>query len=144
MGRKPLPFEEGDFAVRSAFRPDGRSLAILHGNGKLQLVHVPGASPLKEFKLAEAASQFAFSPRGDLLACVGRASGAVELLNAETGDVRGPRSPIKKASAVDFSPDGRQLFVGNRDGTATLWRLDALLQPRDSDATEQVTTAAGP
>ncbi|MGH7136124.1 MAG: WD40 repeat domain-containing protein [Pirellulales bacterium] len=81
---------------------------------------------MRQFELAETLLHVEFHPHGDLLAGIGR-SGKVELRDAETGEVRGPRAERPAASTAAFRPDGRQLFLGHHDGTAILWELDALV-----------------
>lgn len=151
---KPVRFSERNnwiffsgLAVFYAFRPDSRALAVAivtmsettgsdgkrqvtFFNPRLQLLDVSSARVLKEFKLSENPQMIAFNPRGDLLVCVGTL-GALELRDAKTGDLRGPRVPMKGATSAAFSGDGKRLFVGKSDGTAELWELDALLNPAE-------------
>ena len=127
------------------FRPDSHALAVPIADytkfvpgelnrtlsaPRLQFVAVPSARILKEFALPDRLLTLAFHPQGDLLVCVAN-SGALELRDSETGEIRGPRSPMNGATSAAFSGDGHRLFVGRRDGTAELWELDALLNTRD-------------
>ncbi|HVA47845.1 MAG TPA: protein kinase [Pirellulales bacterium] len=130
-------------AVVSTFRPDSRALAVVittysrtstrithsDSNPRLQLLDLASARVLKEFTLSRDPNMIAFNPRGDLLACIGR--GALELRDAETGEVRGPRTPMTGVTSAAFSGDGKRLFVGKYDGTAELWELDTLLAPAE-------------
>jgi WD40 repeat protein len=78
------------------------------------------------------------SPDGTLIATVGNSpagwfgeqyAAKINLLNARTGQLLRTLSyPSHQATSVVFSPDGKQLIVGDRDGTIKVWRVDQLLR----------------
>jgi eukaryotic-like serine/threonine-protein kinase len=122
-----------------AFHPDGHALAIADASKKLRIVHVPSGRLLHEFEIPELvrglrglAPTVAFHPFGDVLALTGAAG--LELRDAETGEIRGPRFPLKSASSAAFTPDGSRVFVGGYDKTAQLWELDSLFKVSDKGA----------
>ncbi len=69
----------------------------------------------------------ALSPNGKTVA-TGRADGAVELWDSETGKLMrtllGPAGPGSGVNAIAFSPDGKTLASASDDGTAQLWDVE--------------------
>ena len=93
-----------------AVSPDGRTLALTHGDGTVELVDTRTLAPRASVRATEGfAASVDFSPDGRLLAVTGE-SGLVTLWDAQTmapeGKLRGLRGP---SQALAFSPDGKLL-----------------------------------
>ncbi|MGH7138373.1 MAG: WD40 repeat domain-containing protein, partial [Pirellulales bacterium] len=141
---QPRRFPDHTHVSSLWFRSDSHALAAMiqskstrkDANGKtetilsdprLQILEVPSGRMLKKLTFSEVLKDVAFHPHGNLLACVGD-SNKLELRDAETGEVRGPISPMDAVNSVAFDGDGTLLFVG-KHFSAELWELDALLSP---------------
>lgn len=124
----------GSLPVSVTFSPDGKTLAA--GDFAVRLWDVATGRQTRQLRAPpDGFTQVAFSPGGEILA-VGGGSGAdllrsgiigtgvVDLWNLATG------RPIARLTArsgpvntIGFSPDGKTLATGDRDGTVRLWNL---------------------
>jgi WD40 repeat protein len=110
----------------NAFSPDGKTLLRAEGNADtMRLVDVETGQVVQTFPRSIA---HAFSPDSKTLATVlvFDLSGAVRLWNVETGQA----VPILSGQPVNvtsmaFSPDGKTLATGDRDGVVKLWEVAA-------------------
>jgi WD40 repeat protein len=108
----------GLFHVRSAFSPDGKSVAGLRWGEKLHLWDTAGDKPARELGTAKGHCAFAFSADGKSLALLG--PDGLELWDPATGKQRrsfaAPQSAApqfgrgaQQIFSTAFSPDGRLL-----------------------------------
>ena len=93
-----------------AVSPDGRTLAVTHRNGTVELLDTATLRRQRAFRAIPGfASSAAFSPDGRLLAVTG-AGGRVTLWNPRTGARAGELRGLRADSqALAFSPDGSLL-----------------------------------
>lgn len=116
--------DAGDQAV--AFSPDGTRLAVL-GGSQVRLWELSTCQVLASLDVP-GSQTMALSPRGNLIATGGSpdATGAsVKLWDFSTlAIVREFGGHSQSVSAIAFSPDGRALVSGGRDGLANVWLLD--------------------
>ena len=118
--RKVFDFENGA-AVDLA--DDGR-IAVC-GSHHIEIRSASGEL-IRELHTEERPLDVAWSPDARWIA-VGTVSGAVEVWDANTGELRAHLvGHTQRVAALDFSDDGRWLFSGSWDGTARRWSVDAL------------------
>jgi RNA polymerase sigma factor (sigma-70 family) len=114
------------FASVLAAAPDGKTLATASGG---QVRFLDAASGEIRFTLwglrcGLYLRHLAFSPDGSRLAAAGEVEGGiVQVWEIATGKQTHELS--LDATALEFTPDGRHLVVGQRDGTALVWDLAA-------------------
>ncbi len=118
----------GPAAIRRlAFSPDGRALATINECGRVQIrPTVEGGGMEHDLDVGGFARTACFSPDGRHLV-IGRDEPDVLLCDLD-GERRGrPLGiPVRMASDVWFSPDGRTLAVSSYDsGAIFLWDLEA-------------------
>jgi len=106
-----------DFPVALAFSPDGRTLVVGGGEGRLYRVSVEDGSAQLLDDSSPGVLELAWQPKGALLAVAGQ-DGAVRLFNMEEATPaarvlhRSPRWP----AGVSWRADGRQLaFAAGKD-----------------------------
>jgi WD40 repeat protein/tetratricopeptide (TPR) repeat protein len=105
-------------SVRTAFSPDGRTLAMAHDSGAIILWDVIGGRllDLPQHNELYVAESVAFSPDGKTLA-LGFADGTVALWDMTTRTLQGPlrlsesERPSGFLASLVFSPDGRTLAL---------------------------------
>jgi WD40 repeat protein/DNA-binding SARP family transcriptional activator len=107
-----------------AVSPDGRTLALTHGDGTVELVDTRTLAPRASVRATEGfAASVDFSPDGRLLAVTGE-SGLVTLWDARAlapeGKLRGLRGP---SQALAFSPDGKLLAAAESQDGSGPYRL---------------------
>lgn len=111
-----------DYVVGCAWSPDGKSLAVTGGEGKVALAR-PGADSLAIEVIGEhllGTIALAWQPRGSLFATAGQ-DGAVVIWDGETGKTLKRWKPAPAATqALAFSPDG-QLLASAAGKVVTLW-----------------------
>jgi WD40 repeat protein len=113
----PLPTQKfPEMAGGLCFTPDGKTLAVSRGNGRVHLIDVPtrkvrhtvGGSRSEIYGLA-------FSPDGKMLA-LGTLNPGVQLWDTATGRlVRGIDAHKGFVNAVAFTPDGKAIASGSWD-----------------------------
>jgi RNA polymerase sigma factor (sigma-70 family) len=150
--------------VGAAFSPDGRSLALDHGDGQIQLVEMATGKYRKVFGTpyinrakpkevsgmtwssttlwnGEAASStVAFSPDGRLLAHADQQELKVwEVITGET--LAKFKGHTGKLTAVAYAPDGATIASASQDTTGLIWNVRSLsskadmpTSPLDADA----------
>jgi WD40 repeat protein len=108
-----------------AFRPDGKVLACVKGNGSILLWDVAARAELRPLSCPDrAVTQVAFSPEGTLVASAGQnQGGVVRVWKVATGQLRFTFRPAGALAAwcVAFSPDGKTLAAGLESGEVCLW-----------------------
>ena len=108
-----------------AWSPDGKALAIALLNHVVGLIDAQTLKTLwmlKEDPALKTIDSIAFSPDGGTLAVAGAGQTSVVLRDL----LKGANYPLvtgqfESTTSVVFSPDGRRLALGNRDGTIELW-----------------------
>ena len=115
--------------------PDGRTLAIAGGEGRVELWDVSTRKELREFEDPAAASAddpalatVRFSPDGSILAAGGQEANHVTVWNAATGRVLGRPMAVKPpgsggAQSISFSPDSRRIAVPGSAGKVGIWAV---------------------
>lgn len=125
-----------------AFAPDGTRISATTTSGDL-FVWPTDAPQAPSFQaLDSVASAIAYSPNGQFLA-VGRADGAVDLLDGMTNDlIVTYTGHLGTVNAVSFSPDNRLLASAAADGTVRLWdtQADASIATLDVNRGQAVTS----
>jgi WD40 repeat protein/class 3 adenylate cyclase len=115
------------------FSPDGRTLVIAGGEGRVELWDVSTRNKLRELSdpaaTAEepALSVVRYSPDGSVIAAGAKATNHVTLWNAATGRVIGrpitTNPPGSGAQAISFSPDSKWIAVPGAPGTVGIWEV---------------------
>ncbi len=112
------------------FSPDGRTLAIAGGKGRVELWDVATRKRLPQ--LTDPAADepgleiVRYSPDGRVIAAGGREANHVTLWAAESGRVIGRPIIVKPpesggAQSIAFSPDSRRIAVPGAPGTVGIW-----------------------
>jgi WD40 repeat protein len=111
-----------DWVGHVAFSPTGLILASTGGDGTIRLWDIKTGEPLKTITPASRASFIVYSPDGNTLASTDRK--VIHLWNAHSGELlRTLTGHIGYIYSIAFSPDGRTLTSGSRDGTMLLWKV---------------------
>jgi WD40 repeat protein/tRNA A-37 threonylcarbamoyl transferase component Bud32 len=115
------------------FSPDGRTLAIAGGKGRVELWRVSTRKLLQALVDPAAASSgqralagVQFSPDGAVVAAGGQETNHVTLWDASTGRVIGRPITVKLpqtggAQWISFSPDSKRIVVDGTPGTVGIW-----------------------
>lgn len=112
-----------------AFRADGRRIAVLVGEQRIVVWDPTARRQVCVCKVPNGQIlDMAFSPDGRQIAAVGGPNpeqpGEVTLFDLASGRPADHfAAHTKAASAVAFSPDGRQMITGSADATAIIWEL---------------------
>jgi serine/threonine protein kinase/WD40 repeat protein len=124
----PSDFRDG-FVSSLAFSPTSGTLAIAHRSGEICLWDLATTGCTSSLAGAWAV---AFSPNGETLAAADATTGAyaenvtngvIRLWNVATGKLTTTFTDPSSQGALSlaFSPDGKTLAVGDRDGATYLW-----------------------
>ena len=130
----PLRSSQGDWNGVD-FSPDGRTLAIAGGEGRVELWDVATRKKRRELSDPAGASSdepalatVRFSPDGSVLAAGGQEANHVTLWDAASGRVIG--APIEThppqlggAHSISFSPDSKRIAVPGAPGTVGIWEV---------------------
>src|SRR5829696_2261932 len=111
------------------FSPDGRTLAIAGGEGKVELWDVERRRLRRELAGPRAAplSMVRYSPDGSVIAAGGQEDNHVTLWDAVSGRVIA--APIETnppgggAQSISFSPDSKRIAVPGAAGTVGIWEV---------------------
>jgi WD40 repeat protein/class 3 adenylate cyclase len=116
------------------FSPDGRTLAIAGGRGRIELWDVATRKELRELTDPAAArsdepalSVVRFSPDGSVIAAGAKATNHVALWASASGHLIGrpitTNPPGSGAQAIAFSPDSKRIAVPGAPGTVGIWEV---------------------
>jgi WD40 repeat protein len=108
-----------------AFSPDGETIATVDGLDRVTLTALDGGRSIQRC-LDVRGSVAAFAPDGRHLAVAGMGPDVI-LYDARRGTPAHPLGiPVREASSLRFSPDGRTLAVSSyRSGEIILWDIEA-------------------
>jgi WD40 repeat protein len=114
----------------TAFSQEGRYFAGTRTDGgatvwdtatRRRLFTTPGHGPgIQQIALSRDGKQLAVSQEDRTM---GRELGHIQVWNTATGSLSAFKVPEKVVTCMDFSPDGRLLAVGCRDGSLNLWAV---------------------
>jgi WD40 repeat protein/class 3 adenylate cyclase/energy-coupling factor transporter ATP-binding protein EcfA2 len=113
------------------FSPDGRTLAIAGGKGRVELWDVSTRKELRELtdptSAGPALSAVRYSPDGSVIAAGAQRTNHVTLWAAASGQVIGrpiiTNPPGGGAQSIAFSPDSRRIAVPGTPGTVGIWEV---------------------
>jgi WD40 repeat protein/predicted Ser/Thr protein kinase len=126
--KKTATFTGYSAGVRSvAFSPDGAFLAASSNDGSTKLWQVDEGRSAVWLKGYSGAS-IAFSPTNWKLLAIGGES-KLKFLDVTQGELADLPGHSEKISSVSFSPDGKTLASGSRDGTIKLWDVLQCIDP---------------
>ena len=116
------------------FSPDGKLLAGIDREGSLLLLDTATGKGSKQLEASQKLSHepgkprlsrnIAFSPAGNLLALANGSDSRVFLWDLGNGNLLRTLPGHQQPAAVEFSPDGRRLAVGD-EGAIALWEVPA-------------------
>lgn len=116
---------------RLLFGPDDRHLFAARGDGTVVVYALDeGSSPRTLLTTDAPVFGLAFEPRSATLA-IGDGQGRLWVQAVSAWDAGANPAPLATSSpirAMAFSPDGRQLVTGHRDGVGRLWSRDTRFQ----------------
>jgi WD40 repeat protein len=142
------------------FSPDGRTLAIAGGKGRVELWDVSTRKEVRELTdpaakpLVRMLSVVRFSPDGRVLAAGPREANHVTLWDTRSGRVIGRPIIVKPrgtggAQAISFSPDSKRIAVPGARGKVGIWdvatgrRIGKPLSIGSADVEEAIFAAGG-
>jgi WD40 repeat protein/tRNA A-37 threonylcarbamoyl transferase component Bud32 len=116
------------------FSPDGRTLAIAGGEGRVELWDVASRKMRRELRDpagaasgVRALSAVRYSPDGSVIAAGGQEENHVTLWATATGRVIGrpiiTNPPGSGAQSISFSPDSRRIAVPGAPGSVGIWEV---------------------
>jgi WD40 repeat protein/tRNA A-37 threonylcarbamoyl transferase component Bud32 len=116
------------------FSPDGLTLAIAGGEGRVELWDVATKKKVRELTDPAAATSsepalatVRYSPDGNVIAAGGQDANHVALWDAASGRVMGrpitTNPPGGGAQSISFSPDSRRIAVPGASGTVGIWEV---------------------
>ena len=128
----PLRPSQGSWEEGVDFSPDGRTLAIAGGQGRLELWDVATMKQLRDLADPAAAtsdepalSVVRYSPDGSVLAAGAKATNHVTLWATASGRVIGEpiitEPPGAGAQSIAFSPDSKRIAAPGTPGTVGIW-----------------------
>jgi WD40 repeat protein len=117
------PLRHDDFPTAGVFLPDGRALVADSAGFARRWDPVTGKQVGAEMRHGGYVWAAALSPVGKTYATL--ADGSAVLWDALTGEKKRTLLHAGELRAVAFSPDGKTLVTGGRDGFARLWEVSS-------------------
>jgi WD40 repeat protein len=115
------------------FSPDGRTLAIAGGKGRIELWDVSTRKELRELTDPAATSRepqlsvVRYSPNGSIIAAGPQETNHVTLWATASGQVIGrpiiTNRPGSGAQSISFSPDSKRIAIPGAPGTVGIWEV---------------------
>jgi len=134
---RELPVGSTEGGLMPAFSPDGTIVAVSNRNSKTCLFDVATGRLLRRLSW-QSSHELKFDPSGKRLA-VAYADGNLAIWDVATGELlQRARGHAEEVFSLDWSPDGKIVASGGREGSVTLWRAANLTPLIDIEAPEQV------
>ncbi|MFT3894159.1 MAG: hypothetical protein QM730_21215 [Anaerolineales bacterium] len=104
-----------------AFHPNGVQIVSARGDGQISLLDLRTGEPSWVVKGSESITSLVLNPDGRLLVTANNK--VIQFLDTYTGKVLGELPVTFVPCSLAFSPDGKTLAVGSRDGTIHVFSL---------------------
>ena len=123
-GQKEMSFSPPFGKIHLRFDPTGRKLAVTSSeDGRLYVVDANSGATLLMTTNADWLGETAWNPNASIIAVVGRITGFIYLLDAETGQrLRELKGHQNEPGSLEFSHDGELLISSGWDG-GHLWQV---------------------
>jgi WD40 repeat protein len=112
---------ETDYAEAATFSPDGKFIALNHGENTIRIWDVASAKLIKIVEMGAFAKRLTYSPSGQYIAAGGSDS-SVRLFQISTEKlIREFKLPSSRAQTISFSADSKLMLTSSSENVVTLW-----------------------